>query len=134
MTGEATFAISPARKTPYRLRRLEYLAFSANLPAALAHLQSCTVIDYASVLETHRILFCAVYPWAGQDRMATAPNIAIAKGGIPDLFAHPRDIGRAAQYALGMAGIRRGSGPDRERVSAPSPTRIPFSTRTGGPS
>ena len=40
------------------------------------------------------------YPWAGQDRSLTAPDIAIAKGGYATLFAHPADCRRAAEYAL----------------------------------
>jgi cell filamentation protein len=50
------------------------------------------------LLETHRILFEAVYPWAGQDRLKTAPDLAISKGAI--LFARPEDIERAVQFAL----------------------------------
>ena len=88
---------------PERLRRLEYRAFSASLPAALEHLKALKVVDYAAVLDTHRTLFGSVYPWAGEDRLATAPTIAIAKGGISDMFAHPCDIERAATYALGIA-------------------------------
>ena len=50
------------------------------------------------MLETHRILFEAIYPWAGQDRLKTAPDLAISKGSI--LFARPEDIRRAAEFAL----------------------------------
>jgi cell filamentation protein len=50
------------------------------------------------LLETHRILFNAVYPWAGQDRLKTAPDLAISKGRT--LFAHPEHIQRAAEFAL----------------------------------
>jgi cell filamentation protein, protein adenylyltransferase len=53
---------------------------------------------YADMLETHRILFDAVYPWAGQDRQTTAPDLGISKG--PVLFAHPQHIRRAVDYAL----------------------------------
>jgi cell filamentation protein len=55
-------------------------------------------LSYSDLLETHRILFEAVYPWAGQDRRTTAPNLAISKG--PVLFAHPADVQRAADRAL----------------------------------
>jgi cell filamentation protein len=44
------------------------------------------------------ILFNAVYPWAGQDRLTTAPDLAISKG--PVLFAHPEHLQRAIDYAL----------------------------------
>jgi cell filamentation protein len=50
------------------------------------------------LLETHRILFEAVYPWAGRDRLRTAPDLAISKGSV--LFARPQDIERAVDYAL----------------------------------
>jgi len=38
-----------------------------------------------------------VYPWAGQDRSATAPNIAIVKAGYKTLFAHPADVKKEQQ-------------------------------------
>ncbi len=50
------------------------------------------------MLDTHKTLFDAVYPWAGQDRLTTAPHIAVSKG--PVLFAHPKFIQSAAEYAL----------------------------------
>jgi cell filamentation protein len=40
----------------------------------------------------------SVYPWAGQDRHKTAPDLAISRG--PALFAHPDDIQLASNYAL----------------------------------
>ena len=59
-------------------------------------------VSYDQVLDTHRRLFSSVYPWAGQDRATLAPHIAIAKGGVADLFSHPADVSRANDYALGM--------------------------------
>jgi fido (protein-threonine AMPylation protein) len=32
------------------------------------------------VLGIHKIVFEAVYPWVGQDRLQTAPDLAISKG------------------------------------------------------
>ena len=52
------------------------------------------------MLTTHKILFGDVYPWAGQDRLVTAPHIAIARGDRNDLFAHPRFVQDAIHYAL----------------------------------
>ncbi|MET0742873.1 MAG: Fic family protein, partial [Microvirga sp.] len=52
------------------------------------------------VLDTHKRLFSSMYPWAGTDRRVNAPDIAIAKGGRNDLFAHPADVKRAAEHAL----------------------------------
>jgi cell filamentation protein len=50
------------------------------------------------VLDTHKILFEAVYPWAGQDRLQIAPDLAVSRG--PVLFARPTDMRRAVDYAL----------------------------------
>ena len=84
------------------IARLEAHAFSANVLPALAALKAAPTIGYDQVLDTHKRLFSSVYPWAGQDRATLAPNIAIAKGGVSDLFAHPADVRRATDYALGM--------------------------------
>ena len=43
-----------------------------------------------------------MYPWAGQDRAALAPELAIGKGGAFDLFAHPGDVRRAVEDGLEM--------------------------------
>lgn len=85
-------------KDPDIVRRLEHSSFMTGIDAALEHLAKIKRISYPDVLETHRILFEAVYPWAGQDRLATAPDLAISKG--PVLFAHPEHIQRAIDYAL----------------------------------
>ena len=68
------------------------------IDAALEHLAKIKQLSYSDLLETHRILFEAVYPWAGQDRRTTAPDLAISRG--PVLFAHPQEIQLAADYAL----------------------------------
>lgn len=88
---------------PKVIQKLESRAFAANVPAALAALKAAQAIGYDQLLDTHRRLFGSVYPWAGQDRSELAPAIAIAKAGIPDLFAHPADVRRAASYAFDMA-------------------------------
>jgi len=84
------------------LTRLETHAFAANVLPALAALAASRSVGYDQVLDTHRRLFISVYPWAGQDRANLAPDIAIAKGGMSDLFAHPADVRRAAEYGLAM--------------------------------
>jgi len=84
------------------ISRLEAHAFSANVLPALAALKAAPTVSYDQVLDTHRRLFGSVYPWAGQDRATLAPDIAIAKGGVADLFSHPADVRRATDYALGM--------------------------------
>ena len=88
---------------PERVRRMEHHAFAANVLPALQNLQHRTQIRYQDILDTHRILFGSVYPWAGQDRLALAPDIAVGKAGHYDLFAHPRDIQPAAEYGLDLA-------------------------------
>ena len=85
-------------KDPDIVRRLEHASFTTGIDAALERLANVKRLSYADVLETHRILFDAVYPWAGQDRRTTAPDLAISKGSI--LFAHPDHIQRATEYAL----------------------------------
>jgi cell filamentation protein len=85
-------------KDPDIVRRLEHASFTTGIDAALVRLAKIKQLSYADVLETHRILFEAVYPWAGQDRLTTAPDLAISKGNV--LFARPEDIQRAVEYAL----------------------------------
>ena len=84
------------------ITRLETHAFAANVLPALDALAASRSVGYDQVLDTHRRLFSSVYPWAGQDRATLAPDIAIAKGGMSDLFAHPADVRRAAEYGLAM--------------------------------
>jgi cell filamentation protein len=85
-------------KDPDIVRRLEHASFTTGVDAGLEHLAKIKRLSYADALETHRILFEAIYPWAGQDRLKTAPELAISKGSI--LFARPEDIQRAVEFAL----------------------------------
>jgi len=85
-------------KDPDIVRRLEHTSFTTGIDAALEGLAEIEHLSYQDVLETHKILFEAVYPWAGQDRLKTAPELAISKG--PILFARPQDIQRAVEFAL----------------------------------
>jgi cell filamentation protein len=78
----------------------EHVAFLTNLGEAFAALSAQETLRYSDVLQIHKILFGSLYPWAGDDRSVTAPNIAIAKAGRTTLFAHPNSIQRAADYAL----------------------------------
>jgi len=80
------------------IRRLEHASFATGLDEAFAQLAKTKSLQYDHVLATHRVLFDAIYPWAGQDRTQTAPDIAVSKGGV--LFAHPNDIRPAVDYAL----------------------------------
>jgi cell filamentation protein len=82
--------------------RLEAHAFAANVLPALDALKRTARPGYEQIQDTHRILFSSVYPWAGQDRATLAPNLAITKAGLTDLFSHPADVRRAAEYGLDM--------------------------------
>jgi cell filamentation protein len=85
-------------KDPAIVRRLEHASFLTGLDEAFKRLRAVRRLAYGDVLETHRILFDAVYPWAGQDRAVTSPDIAVSKGSV--LFAHPRDARIAVAHAL----------------------------------
>jgi cell filamentation protein len=80
------------------IRRLEHASFATGLDEAFAQLAKIKSLHYDHVLGTHRVLFDAIYPWAGQDRTQTAPDIAVGKGDV--LFAHPNEIRPAVDYAL----------------------------------
>lgn len=87
-------------KDPEIIKHLEHSSFIAGVADAFKHLESVRRLSYDDVLKTHRILFGDIYPWAGQDRMQTAPQIAVSKG--PVLFAHPRDARAAVEYGLNL--------------------------------
>jgi cell filamentation protein len=55
-------------------------------------------LGYGDVLQTHKTLFEAVYPWAGQGRTQAAPLLTIKKG--PVIFANPPEIRRAVEFGL----------------------------------
>ncbi len=56
------------------VKKLEYLSFRDSLPDAFANLAAREELTYTDILDTHRILFEAVFPWAGQDRTITSPD------------------------------------------------------------
>lgn len=80
------------------VKRLEHMSFLTGIDAAFAVLARRQELGYADVLETHKTLFEAVYPWAGQDRTQTAPLLTIKKG--PVIFANAPDIRRATEFGL----------------------------------
>lgn len=82
--------------------RLETAAFEQEVPQTLRVLRRLPILSYQHITETHRTFFSSVYPWAGQDRSVTAPNIAIAKSGYSTLFAHPMAVQLAGQHALNL--------------------------------
>lgn len=83
---------------PAAVKAFEHAAFLDKLDDAFTHLRGIQALTYADVLAVHGILFGDVYPWAGQDRVQTAPDIAVTKGTV--LFAHPNDVRAAIDYAL----------------------------------
>lgn len=88
-------------KNLQKVKRLESRSFLAQLPRVSEKLKSFGDITYKQLLDTHKQLFGAIYPWAGQDRSVTSPNRQIWKGSIE--FAHTMDLKRASEHALQQA-------------------------------
>jgi len=86
---------------PAAVKAFEHAAFLDKLDDAFTYLRGVKTLTYPDVLAVHRILFEDVYPWAGQDRTQSAPDIAVTRGTV--LFAHPNDARAAVDY-----GLRRG--------------------------
>lgn len=80
---------------------LETAAFEQEILGTVRFLRKLPALHYEHITETHSRLFNSLYPWAGQDRSMTAPDIAIVKAGYRTLFVHPADVRRATDYALG---------------------------------
>jgi cell filamentation protein len=85
-------------KDPEIVQRLLHNSFLTGIDAALADLKARPSLNYDDILKTHKTLFEAVFPWAGEDRHTNASHIHVKKGGI--FFAHPDDIRKAIDYAL----------------------------------
>ena len=77
---------------------VEHELFRANLPDAVRYLGKQKRLQYTDFLEVHRILFKGFYPWAGQDRMQTAPESYIHKG--ETFFSHPQAAALAVSEGL----------------------------------
>jgi cell filamentation protein len=80
------------------VKRAETASFMTGLDEAFARLAKAERLSYDDVCTTHGILFGAVYPWAGQDRIQTASRLTIKKG--PVIFANAPEIRSAAEFAL----------------------------------
>ena len=80
------------------VKKLEHASFTTGLGEAFTALGKSAQFSYSTLLQTHRILFNAVYPWAGQDRLTTVPTLSVRKG--PVIFANPSEIRPAAEFAL----------------------------------
>ncbi len=86
------------------VKKIEHDLFLANLPDALGFLAVQGHIGYGEYLAVHRILFADFYPWAGQDRSVTSPDIAVSKAGL--LFSHPQDAQRAVVEGLRLGQLK----------------------------
>ena len=103
-----------SEKRSGHIRHLEHSSFVGGIDQAFETLANAGQLSYRDVLETHKVLFGDMYPWAGQDRSQTAPDLAISRG--PALFAHPKDakIARAgAVLSAQEPPLARGGGPNR---------------------
>jgi cell filamentation protein len=80
------------------IKRAENSSFTTGLDEAFAYLAKSSQFAYEHILQTHRILFGAVYPWAGQDRLQTASKLSVKKGNV--IFANPSEIRPAVDFAL----------------------------------
>jgi cell filamentation protein len=87
------------------IKIVEHELFRAQLPTALNFLADRKVITYDDFLEVHRILFSALYPWAGLDRNVLMPDRSISKGKV--YFCHPKDCRRAVEEGLSFAQQRQ---------------------------
>ena len=85
--------------------RLEAGSLTANILPALDALKASRRLTYGDVLATHRRLFDAVYPWAGQDRATLSADTPNAR--LSSLFSIP---GRAQPQM--DAALRLGSVPN----------------------
>lgn len=94
-----------AEKDAETVREMEHELFRAGLDEALAFLSKRRVLSYEDFLEVHKILFLEFYPWAGQDRAMTAPDIAVSKAGT--MFCHPRDARLAVSEGLRLGQDKR---------------------------
>ena len=83
----------------------EHNVFRANLSQALDFLSEKRIITYQDFLTVHRILFSDYYPWAGEDRRMTLPDLAVRKQGV--LFSHPQECQRAVEHGLGLGANKK---------------------------
>lgn len=86
------------------VKNIEHEVFARHLPEVMKHLSRKKVIAYEDFLTVHRILFSEFYPWAGQDRSATSPNIGISKAWTQ--FCHPDDMRRAVNEGFRLAQVK----------------------------
>jgi cell filamentation protein len=91
------------------VKRLEHTSFMTGIDGAFATPMKRQSLGYTDLLQTHKTLFDAIYPWAGQDRTETAPLLTIKKGLV--IFANPSEIRPAVEHGLRL-------GQDKEIMTA----------------
>ncbi|BCX71239.1 Fic/DOC family protein [Pseudomonas izuensis] len=98
-------------KDPTEVKESEHLSFELSIEDALAYLAKKKPIDYQAVLKVHEILFSGFYHWAGKDRNALVPHLAVFKGSYDDprstIFEHPHSIKMSVDYALELAADKK---------------------------
>jgi cell filamentation protein len=122
-----------ADKTPEIVKLKEHNAFRMHVGEALDALAARPSLKYQDVLDTHRRLFSDYYPWAGQDRAAILPDLAVGKAGRYDLFSHPQDCQRAVEYGIKRGATKPRCARSQARSWACSLLVIPSSTETAAP-
>lgn len=80
------------------LKELEHHVFMVHLPNVLEMLSSQKTLSYDTLLDTHKLLFRQLYPWAGKDRQELTPNRTVQKGHI--MFAYPYNIQKVFDIAM----------------------------------
>ena len=94
-------------KDPIEVKESEHFTFELSIEEALSYLARKKPLDYKAVLKVHKILFGGFYPWAGKDRNALVPHLAVFKGSHDDphstVFEQPALISRAVDYAFQLA-------------------------------
>lgn len=89
-----------SEKDPAIIKDLESTSFRNHLPEALKKLNRVETLSYSTLIETHRMLFPDLYPWAGVDRSVNAADIDISRAGVKGMFALPSEIRLAGDYAF----------------------------------
>lgn len=92
---------SRSYKTTSAVKRFEHREYYRNIHLVRDYLAAASIIDYAALLETHRLLFSTVYPWAGDDRATLGIPTVIVKGRLH--FATAAEIHRIASQGLTLA-------------------------------
>ena len=87
------------------VKRLEHAAFLTGIDDVFLEMAKRCELGYTDILQAHKMLFDAVYPWAGQDRTQTAARLTIKKGDV--IFANPPEIRRATEYGLHLGRDRQ---------------------------